>query len=114
MIKENIMENKVKVLKLVSGEEIITTIIEEWPQLRLDSPMMIQALDEGPFGGGLKSRNESGVSMVMLPWSFTGNTENVIINSDHVLAILEALPETVEEYKIYKEGQSEQSTTVRN
>ena len=108
------MENKVKVLKLVSGEEIITTIIEEWPQLRLDSPMMIQALDEGPFGGGLKSRNESGVSMVMLRWSFTGNTENVIINSDHVLAILEALPETVEEYKIYKEGQSKQSTTVRN
>ena len=91
------MENKVKVLKLVTGEEVITTIIEEWPQIRLNRPMIIQPIEEDrPFGGGMSKG--TGVSMIMMPWSFIGDGENVVINNDHILAILEALPETVEEY----------------
>ena len=105
------MENEVKVLKLVTGEEIITTLTQEGEKLHLKSPMRIHPLEErGNDSSGFASQYKA-VSIVMVAWSFTGITEEVTLNSEHVLAVLEALPDTVKEYNTWKSGQDNRFAT---
>jgi len=84
------MKNEIKVLKLVTGEEIITGITDgPNGSLLLDRPMLVQ----------LVSRNENGDAVINLNhWSFVGNTESVTLESNHVVAILKATPDGEKNY----------------
>ena len=104
------MENEVKVLKLVTGEEIITTLTQEGEKLHLKSPMRIHPLEENKDNSSGFASQYKAVSIVMVSWSFTGITDEVTLNREHVLAILEATPDTVTEYNTWKNGQVKQST----
>jgi len=86
------MKNEIKVLKLVTGEEIITRMTEGLNgSLLLDRPMLVQ----------LKSRDMSGNAVInIVHWSFVGNTENVTLESNCVLAIFKATPDGEKNYLI--------------
>jgi len=77
------MKNEVKVLKLITGEEIVTRISDEEDGLLiLTSPMVIQQM---PDAAGR-------ISVGLVPWSFAGNTDKVTLDYKHVLATLESNP----------------------
>ena len=80
-------ENDVKVLKLVTGEEIVTTMTKgEGEFLLLDRPVKIQWDAQNPNNVGL------------IPWVFAGDVEEVTLESRHVLIIVNAAPQTIQHY----------------
>jgi len=84
------MNNEVKVLKLTTGEEIITRMTEEDSgNLLLEKPMVIQQMAPDTTGR---------VGIGLVPWSFAGNTDSVTIESKYVLVTLESTSEMGKNY----------------
>jgi hypothetical protein len=80
-------EDDVKVLKLVTGEEIVTTMTKgEGEFLLLNRPVKIQWDAQNPNNIGL------------IPWVFAGVVEEVTLESRHVLIIVDASPPTKQHY----------------
>ena len=75
------MANDVKVLKLITGEEVIARIEQKNTMLILDKPMTLQHLPNPQTGR---------VEMALVPWIFTGKSEKVTVSIDHI--ILETEP----------------------
>jgi hypothetical protein len=84
------MANEVSVLKLTTGEEIITRMsVEEDGTLLLEKPMVLQQM----------GADASGAARIgLVPWSFAGNVDKVTLDSKHVLASLESNLEISKNY----------------
>jgi hypothetical protein len=81
------MENEVKVLKLITGEDIVTMITEgKGESVILENPLKI----------GYNSDEPLSISLGL--WTVTAKTDHIIMESKHILAILEPVAQTIENY----------------
>ena len=72
------MANDVKVLKLITGEEVIARISTESSNLLiLDKPMILQMMPANQQGQ---------VGFAIVPWLMAGNSERITISTEHILA----------------------------
>ena len=72
------MANDVKVLKLITGEEVIARISTESSNLLiLDKPMILQMMPANQQGQ---------VGFARVPWLMAGNSERITISTEHILA----------------------------
>jgi hypothetical protein len=75
------MANDVKVLKLTSGEELISRMEESADGfLILEKPMSLQQM-------GSNSAGHMGIGLV--PWSVAGKIDKITLDNKHVIVILE-------------------------
>jgi hypothetical protein len=76
------MKNNVKVLKLITGEEVISELTQNQDgTLLLETPLVVMPAPP----------DESGrISLSLIPWSISGKTEKVVLEAKNVLVILEA------------------------
>ena len=86
------MANDVKVLKLITGEEVIARTKEgENPYLvSLEKPMILQMLPPNPTTGQ--------VGFAMIPWMKAAKNEKVLISTEHIIAEDEASEQTEKNY----------------
>ena len=72
------MANDVKVLKLITGEEVIARVSRESSNLLiLDRPMILQMMPANQQGQ---------VGFAIVPWLMAGNSEKITISIEHILA----------------------------
>ena len=71
------MENNVKVLKLITGEEVVARVEQKNTMYILDNPMTLQHLPNPQTGR---------VEMALIPWIFSGKCEEIAVSIDHVIA----------------------------
>ena len=72
------MANDVKVLKLITGEEVIARVSTESSNLlTLDKPMILQMMPANQQGQ---------VGFAIVPWLMAGNSERITISTEHILA----------------------------
>ena len=71
------MTNDVKILKLITGEEIIARVKQDGDMLSLNIPMTLQPIPQNKTGQ---------VGMALIPWIFSGKSEEVKISLSHVIA----------------------------
>ena len=73
------MANNVKVLKLITGEEVIARVTEEKNNLiTLEKPMTLQMIAPTTSTGQ--------VGFALVPWLMAGNSEKITISIEHILA----------------------------
>ena len=72
------MANDVKVLKLITGEEVMARITNSGGLITLDHPMMLQAIPQQTTG-------QMGVALI--PWLMSGKSTKLTISEDHVIAL---------------------------
>jgi len=88
------MENNVKVLKLITGEEVIARVTEKENNLiTLERPMILQML---PPTAGTGVRSSLGFALV--PWMKAAKNEKVTISVEHILVIDGASDQTEKNY----------------
>ena len=84
------MANDVKVLKLITGEEVIARITEEENNLIiLKNPMTLQMLPPTSTGQ---------VGFALVPWMKAAKNDNMTISIEHVLVTDEASDQTEKNY----------------
>ena len=72
------MANDVKVLKLITGEEVIARVSEESSNLlTLEKPMTFQAVPTNQQGQ---------MGFALVPWFMSGKNEKITISIDHIIA----------------------------
>ena len=72
------MANNVKVLKLITGEEVIARVTEEKNNLiTLEKPMTLQMLPNTSTGQ---------VGFALVPWMKAAKNEKVTISTEHIIA----------------------------
>jgi len=86
------MANDVKVLKLITGEEVIARVSEEEHSdlLILDKPMTLQMLPPNTSTGQ--------VGFALVPWIKAAKNDKATISIDHVLVTDEASKQTETNY----------------
>ena len=85
------MANDVKVLKLITGEEVITRIIEEENNLiTLKKPMTLQMIPPTTSTGQ--------VGFALVPWMKAAKNDKTTISIEHVLVTDEASNQTEKNY----------------
>ena len=85
------MANNVKVLKLITGEELIARVIEEKNNLiTLEKPMILQML--------APDRTTGQIGFAMVPWMKAAKNEKVTISTEHIIAEDEASEQTNKNY----------------
>ena len=85
------MANDVKVLKLITGEEVIARITEEENNLiSLKQPMTLQMLPPNTTTGQ--------VGFALVPWIKAAKNDKTTISIDHVLVTDEASDQTEKNY----------------
>ena len=84
------MANDVKVLKLITGEEIIARVTEEKNNLiSLEKPMILQMLAPNTTGQ---------VGFALIPWMKAAKNEKVTISTEHIIAEDEGSEQTQKNY----------------
>ena len=84
------MANDVKVLKLITGEEVIARVIEEENNLiTLEKPMTLQMLPPTSTGQ---------VGFALVPWMKAAKNEKVTISTEHILVEVEASEQSEKNY----------------
>ena len=84
------MANDVKVVKLITGEEIITRVTEEENNLiTLKNPMTLQMLPPTSTGQ---------VGFALVPWMKAAKNEKVTISIEHILVEVEASDQSEKNY----------------
>ena len=84
------MANDVKVLKLITGEEVIARITEEENNLIiLKNPMTLQMLPSTSTGQ---------VGFALVPWMKAAKNDNMTISIEHVLVTDEASDQSEKNY----------------
>ena len=84
------MTNDVKVLKLITGEELIARVIEEKNNLiTLEKPMTLQMLPNTSTGQ---------VGFAMVPWMKAAKNDKVVISVEHILVTDGASDQTEKNY----------------
>ena len=71
------MENNVKVLKLITGEEVIARVEQKNTMLILDNPVTMQAVPNQQTGK---------MGFALIPWLMSGKSDKVSVSIDHVIA----------------------------
>ena len=72
------MANDVKVLKLITGEEVIARVSTESSNLlTLEKPMTFQAVPTNQQGQ---------MGFALVPWLMSGKSEKITISIDHIIA----------------------------
>ena len=85
------MTNDVKVLKLITGEEVIARVSEEHNDLlTLEKPMTLQMIPPNTSTGQ--------VGFAMVPWMKAAKNNKATISIDHVLVTDEASDQTEKNY----------------
>ena len=85
------MANDVKVLKLITGEEIIARVTEEKNNLiSLEKPMILQMLAPNTSTGL--------VGFALIPWMKAAKNEKVTISTEHIIAEDEGSEQTQKNY----------------
>ena len=85
------MTNDVKVLKLITGEEVIARVTEEKNNLiTLEKPMILQML--------APDRTTGQVGFALVPWIKAAKNEKVIISTEHIIAEDEGSEQTQKNY----------------
>ena len=85
------MANDVKVLKLITGEEVIARVSEEHNDLlTLEKPMTLQMMPPNTSTGQ--------VGFAMVPWIKAAKNDKVTISEEHILAVDEASKQTETNY----------------
>ena len=85
------MANDVKVLKLITGEELIARVIEEKNNLiTLEKPMILKML--------APDRTTGQVGFALMPWMQAAKNEKVTISTEHIIAEDEASDQTEKNY----------------
>ena len=85
------MANDVKVLKLITGEEVIARVSEENSNLlTLDKPMTLQMMPPNTSTGQ--------VGFAIVPWIKAAKNDKVTISIEHVLVTDEASSQTEKNY----------------
>jgi hypothetical protein len=84
------MANDVKVLKLITGEEVIARVSEEKENLiTLEKPMILQMMAPNTTGQ---------VGFAIVPWLMGGKGEKIIISEEHILTVDEVNSEIEKNY----------------
>ena len=84
------MSNDVKVLKLITGEEVIARVSEERSNLLiLEKPMTLQIMPPTATGQ---------VGIALVPWMKSAKNEKVTISTEHVLVTDEASDQSEKNY----------------
>ena len=85
------MANDVKVLKLITGEEVIARVSEEHNDLlTLEKPMTLQMMPPNTSTGQ--------VGFAMVPWMKAAKNEKVTISTEHIIAEDEGSEQTQKNY----------------
>ena len=85
------MANDVKVLKLITGEEVIARTNEGGNNLiSLEKPMILQMLPPNTTTGQ--------VGFAMIPWMKAAKNEKVLISTEHIIAEDEGSEQTQKNY----------------
>ena len=85
------MANDVKVLKLITGEEVIARTNEgENNLISLEKPMILQMLPPNTTTGQ--------VGFAMIPWMKAAKNEKVLISTEHIIAEDDASEQTEKNY----------------
>ena len=85
------MANDVKVLKLITGEEVIARVTEESSNLlTLEKPMTLQMIPPNTSTGQ--------VGFAIVPWIKAAKNDKVTISTEHVLVTDEASSQTEKNY----------------
>ena len=85
------MANDVKVLKLMTGEEVIARVSEESSNLLiLEKPMTLQMLPPNTSTGQ--------VGFALVPWMKAAKNNKVTISIEHILVTDEASDQTEKNY----------------
>ena len=85
------MANDVKVLKLITGEEVIARITKEKNNLiTLEKPMILQMLAPNTTTGQ--------IGFALVPWMKAAKNEKVTISTEHIIAEDEASDQTEKNY----------------
>ena len=85
------MTNDVKVLKLITGEEVIARVSEERSDLiTLEKPMTLQMMPPNTSTGQ--------VGFALVPWMKAAKNDKATISIDHVLDTDEASDQTEKNY----------------
>ena len=75
------MANDVKVLKLITGEEVMARVSNDLSDggglVTLDNPMTLQAVPTNQQGQ---------MGFALVPWLMTGKSEKITITTDHIIA----------------------------
>ena len=87
------MSNDVKILKLITGEEVITRITEgDTGFIILDKPMVLQSV----------SNQQGKMTMVLIPWmrgaKNLAETEKVTISTEYILVEDDSTEQVKKEY----------------
>ena len=72
------MASDVKILKMITGEEVMARISDSGGLITLDHPMMLQAIPQQTTG-------QMGVALI--PWLMSGKSTKLTISEDHVIAL---------------------------
>ena len=67
----------VKILKLITGEEVMARVTEQRDLLELDNPMTLQAIPTNQQGQ---------MGFALVPWIMSGKSTKITISIDHVIA----------------------------
>ena len=87
------MANDVKVLKLITGEEVITRVTEEennYSLITLEKPMTLQMIPPTTSTGQ--------VGFALVPWMKAAKNEKITISTEHIIAEDEASEQTQKNY----------------
>ena len=86
------MANDVKILKLITGEEVIARVIEEKniDLITLEKPMTLQMIPPTTSTGQ--------VGFALVPWMKAAKNEKVTISTEHIIAEDEASEQTEKNY----------------
>ena len=80
----------VKVLKLITGEEIITRLTETDKVVSLDKPMMLRTVPAASAGQQL--------GFALVPWLVSGNNQIIEIERIHIIAMDDARDQVSKNY----------------
>ena len=85
------MANDIKVLKLITGEEVIARVAQEKNNLiTLEKPMILQMMPP--------DRTTGQIPFALVPWMKAAKNDKTTITIDHVLVTDEASDQTEKNY----------------
>ena len=92
------MATEVKVLKMISGEEVIARIKSENNLMILNKPMLLTQVSD-PAGSGR-------MGLGFVPWILSAVEEDVVVSVDHIITQLSVKPEIEKMYLSQTSGLS--------
>ena len=77
------MASDVKILKMITGEEVMARVSNSDGLITLDQPMMLQAIPQQTTG-------QMGVALI--PWLMSGKSTKITISENHIIALDDPKP----------------------